>query len=135
MTTEDDFQQQLDANPEYHQTRLVFADWLQERGDPRAEGSRVMGKRRFATKSAQDCRWYDAEKYVEEAFGDNLPHAWYVALVARLGTPRQQSALGCCVSNGYWLLFSTRRAAEDAAALAFLKLTEERRARLLAQAG
>ena len=37
MTTEDDFQQALDANPDDHHTRLVFADWLQERGDPRAE--------------------------------------------------------------------------------------------------
>jgi uncharacterized protein (TIGR02996 family) len=30
MTTEDDFQAALDANPGDWQTRLVFADWLQE---------------------------------------------------------------------------------------------------------
>ena len=43
MTTEDDFQAALDADPENWQTRLVFADWLQERGDPRAEGYRALG--------------------------------------------------------------------------------------------
>ena len=34
MTTEDDFQTALDANPEDWQTRLVFADWLEDNGDP-----------------------------------------------------------------------------------------------------
>ena len=33
MTTEDDFQRALDANPDDWQTRLVFADWLEDRGD------------------------------------------------------------------------------------------------------
>src|SRR5262249_14717448 len=42
VTTEDEFQQLLDANPEDRQTRLVFADWLQERNDPRAEGGRAI---------------------------------------------------------------------------------------------
>src|SRR5262245_22994715 len=46
MTTEDDFQNALDANPNEHHTRLVFADWLQERGDPRAEGYRALGRLR-----------------------------------------------------------------------------------------
>lgn len=40
MTTEDDFQAALDANPEDWQTRLVFADWLQERGDSRTACTR-----------------------------------------------------------------------------------------------
>lgn len=34
MTTEDDFQAALDANPSDWQTRLVFADWLDEREYP-----------------------------------------------------------------------------------------------------
>lgn len=42
MTTEDDFQRTLDANPNDWQTRLVFADWLEEHGDPRAEGYRAI---------------------------------------------------------------------------------------------
>jgi uncharacterized protein (TIGR02996 family) len=46
MTTEDDFQNWLDEHPDDHHTRLVFADWLQERGDPRAEGYRALGRLR-----------------------------------------------------------------------------------------
>ena len=48
MTTEDDFQAALDTNPGDWQTRLVFADWLQERDDPRAEGYRALGLLRRA---------------------------------------------------------------------------------------
>lgn len=46
MTTEDDFQAALDADPSDWQTRVVFADWLDERGDSRAEGYRALGKLR-----------------------------------------------------------------------------------------
>lgn len=46
MTTEDDFQRMLDENPGDHTTRLVFADWLDERGDPRAAGYRALGDQR-----------------------------------------------------------------------------------------
>ena len=44
MTTEDDFQAALDADPGDHFTRLVFADWLDDRGDPRGSGYRAMGE-------------------------------------------------------------------------------------------
>ena len=37
MTTEDDFHRRLDECPEDAHTRLVFADWLEEHGDPRAD--------------------------------------------------------------------------------------------------
>jgi uncharacterized protein (TIGR02996 family) len=43
MTDEDAFQLALDADPSNHATRLVFADWLEEQGDWRAEGYRWMG--------------------------------------------------------------------------------------------
>src|SRR5262245_7494859 len=36
MTDEAGFLAQLDANPDDDTTRLVYADWLEERGDPRA---------------------------------------------------------------------------------------------------
>ena len=41
MTSENDFQVALNANPDDHNTRLVFADWLQNRNDPRAEAYRA----------------------------------------------------------------------------------------------
>lgn len=42
MSDEDAFQAKIDENPEDGLPRLVFADWLEERGDPRAEGYRAM---------------------------------------------------------------------------------------------
>ena len=48
MTTEEDFQKALDANPDDWQTRLVFADWLQDRDDPRADGYRALAVLRVA---------------------------------------------------------------------------------------
>ena len=44
MTTEDDFRRLIDSNPNDWQNYLVFADWLQERDDPRAVGYRAMGE-------------------------------------------------------------------------------------------
>jgi uncharacterized protein (TIGR02996 family) len=63
MTTEDDFQNALAAQPQDWQTRLVFADWLQEHNDPRAEGYRAMGMRRVTPrhfKSASAWVWLNA---------------------------------------------------------------------------
>ena len=44
FTTEDQFQNYLDEHITRHMTRLVFADYLEDIGDPRAEGYRVLGK-------------------------------------------------------------------------------------------
>lgn len=137
MTTEDDFQRQLDANPDDFHTRLVFADWLQERGDERAEGYRALGRLRLIahdggrgfhygwcccdnphiTGSLQNpaSRSPAWRKYKQSG----LPVPWFAVMA---------------LSGEYWIeLWRTRREAEDAAALAFAKLPPERRAELLAQ--
>jgi uncharacterized protein (TIGR02996 family) len=120
VTTEEDFQKALDANPEDHQTRLVFADWLQERDDPRAEGYRALGTcqlypdmnygMRFVYQSSPD--W----KPFSHTDRSVLPPDWYAPLL-----------------NGELALVSdeSRRAAEDKAALAFAKLPARRRSKLL----
>lgn len=43
MTDEAAFQAALDEQPNNSGIRLVFADWLEEQGDPRATGYRWMG--------------------------------------------------------------------------------------------
>lgn len=43
MTTEEDFQRALDADPENGGLRMVFADYLDEQGDPRGPGYRALG--------------------------------------------------------------------------------------------
>jgi uncharacterized protein (TIGR02996 family) len=125
MTTEDDFQTVLDANPEDWQTRLVFADWLEERGDPRAAGYRALATLRVRPHSVAAHWWSnDAEKDWTAHSGYNLlPKDWYA-----LTTPSMESQSCHCD-------FETRSIAEDTAARAFARLPAERRAELLAGGG
>ncbi len=44
--TEAQFRARLDANPEDRTTRAIFADWLEERGDPLHEFHRLVSRRR-----------------------------------------------------------------------------------------
>lgn len=115
MTTEDDFQRVLDANADDHSTRLVFADWLQEREDPRAEGYRALGNQYLFTLSNRNSIWYNADEYEEDPVHENLPPDWFDALV-------EEDLLVEQDTMGYWFSFPTRREAEDAAALAFAQL-------------
>jgi uncharacterized protein (TIGR02996 family) len=124
MTTEDDFQRALDANPDDWQTRLVFADWLQERDDPRAEGYRAMGLWRLAP----TC-WPPGESRSFPLWGwpppwvggsATLPADWYVLL------PQHASAAGVPAER------RTAREASDDALGAFAQLPAWRRAELLA---
>lgn len=115
------FQAALDADPGDHTTRLVFADWLEERGDPRAEGYRALGvwrrvPHREFTQSAGLCWYYPGCGYD----WSGVPPA---------GTPR--TWLPKSLKAAHWQTLPTRRAAEDAAALAFARLPPARRAELL----
>lgn len=120
MTTEDDFQAALDARPDDFQTRLVFADWLQERADPRAEGYRALG----AGMIRPDHRQVYHEKF-------------------RLWCYQKSPYVTCGYIAGDWLDairgnpgvlgWRTRREAEDAAARAFARLSTYMRAILLDQ--
>lgn len=125
MTTEDDFQAALDADPTDWQTRLVFADWLQDRDDPRAEGYRALGVLRLRTGDSPHypCWWSHTEcaGVPPERRYAQLPHYWF-----------DQIAMSAKNTNLWWLDYTTRRAAEDAAAFAFLELPAARRAELLA---
>jgi uncharacterized protein (TIGR02996 family) len=127
VTTEDDFAAALDANPEDWQTRLVYADWLQERCDERAEGYRALGSlRRFpACWAASDRRPYLLWGWLARSRTDTeaeeiLPDDWY-ALIVR----NEHDA-------AYAAERRTRREAEDDVVTAFLKLPSERRTELLA---
>lgn len=123
MTTEEDFQKALDACPDDWQTRLVFADWLQERGDVRAEGYRALGVGRFRPDPDSNKTTFN---YHNPCTADAttppsciLPEDWWRAIIG------DEDFL-------YWTDDATRREAEDAAALAFARLPEHRRRELLA---
>lgn len=134
MTTEDDFQAMLDANPDDHATRLIFADWLQERDDPRAEGYRALARQRvqaeFCEMRASTQEFKGMSYFVIGSTQANysgfhlcrLPHDWFDNIIRKGGRrPRYQ----------HWKHFDTRTEAEDATALAFATLSESRRAALL----
>jgi uncharacterized protein (TIGR02996 family) len=128
VTTEDDFQKQLDMHPDDFQTKLVFADWLQERGDERAEGYRAMGVRRLYPFTATQAHgsWKNQTAWM---FGkprshkcpraQKLPLDWFEQVAQTEG------------SDYWWCRFLSRRACEDAVARAFAQLPAERRAELL----
>jgi uncharacterized protein (TIGR02996 family) len=137
VTTEDDFQKALDANPSDWQTRLVFADWLQERGDERAEGMRALGTLQRVplpyTQGDKPGIWAGATeftlwKFVGADQPSRLPAVWFKKI------PRDDKNPDDASGHSYRSRPS-RRAIEDAAALAFAKLPARCRAGLLAPKG
>lgn len=139
MTTEDDFQAALDREPGDWQTRLVFADWLEDRDDPRAEGYRALGALRknpyhYADRLPNRPTWgfwnagaYGAGVAMKDVGRQHLPQSWFEQLPDANSTQDYMQSWWPHVSDRL-----TRRAAEDAAALAFAKLPPNRRAELLA---
>jgi uncharacterized protein (TIGR02996 family) len=101
LATEDDFQSALDRDPDDYTTRLVFADWLDEHGDPRAEGYRRLGTIRFRGWYQPTSSWWEC----------GIPPTASAVAEADILYPYCGSTTG-----------NTRRAAEDAAALAFARL-------------
>jgi uncharacterized protein (TIGR02996 family) len=136
MTTEDDFQRKLDASPEDWQTRVVFADWLQEKDDPRADGYRALGAGGFRAHKSQFHNSPDYPEYFGFTNERNnraeelgfvtavLPDDWY----------EDYTKISAPICNDWWNWHKSRSSAEDAAALAFARLPVARRAELLAGA-
>jgi uncharacterized protein (TIGR02996 family) len=137
VTSEDDFQAVLDADPDDWHTRLVFADWLQERGDGRAEGYRALGRWRVKPiriqMSKEEGQTEGEWQFIygtDENRSDQarlrwgkcmLPAPWFKKLKQRNrhnGMP-------------WWHYYDTRREAEDAAAEAFARLDRTHRAELV----
>lgn len=122
MTTEDDFNRKLDADPDDHHTRLVYADWLQERGDPRADGYRALGRlglRPYIPDSPDACPWF-ARSGVFSAGLMQVPNAalpapWY-DLVELPGKSHDFAPDHDIRTD------ATRREVEDAAAMAYFRL-------------
>lgn len=132
MTTEEDFQAALDAHPDDWQTRLIFADWLDERGDPRGPGYRALGvlRRRPVDMTGTVFCWSfhnGKGTYVgthkRRPKKHSLPQIWIDAMTSFSGS--------FWAHGGHSRGLSTRRAAEDAAALAFARLPAARQRALL----
>jgi uncharacterized protein (TIGR02996 family) len=140
VTTEDDFQAALDVDPDDWQTRLVFADWLQECNDRRADGYRLLGLQRLrphppSPRKSEIKAW----TWGNDANPNNEPGSRWHRQFGMILLPRDLQELLFEVRHpddnpSIWKRFTSRREAEDAAALAFTRLAPERRAELLAGA-
>lgn len=106
-------QAHLDARPDDHRARRLLGEWLQWHGDGRGEGLRALA----ACKRLTSGHWVTNSVAQRRHFGCWLPSDWWleVSLIWKAaGSPKY-----------------TRRAAEDAASLAFARLPAGRRAQLL----
>jgi uncharacterized protein (TIGR02996 family) len=122
MSDEDAFHAAIDAAPEDAAPRLVFADWLEERGDERAEGYRAMGRLGRVAEELMCGYWYwthsgDTWDYHRIRTPSSLHTSWWDK-VYDIGN-----------RNGW----TSRREADDAAALAFSRLPPDSRADLLSR--
>lgn len=132
MTTEDDFHAILDSQPDDWQTRLVFADWLDERNDPRGPGIRALGVYRRKAMACQitggPLRYILGTVEITPIVHFNnwidclLPVDWFAAVPI---------SLLCDNKHDKWRYYVTRREAEDAAALGFQLLAVARQTELL----
>jgi uncharacterized protein (TIGR02996 family) len=139
VTTEDDFHALLAEHPDDHSTRLILADWLDDRGDPRGPGYRALAMhRRTPVRSGTPGKFtypgYCTTQGAMIVFGDEalaeagfaaLPDDWLAATQNYLGPA---DPLG----ESEWACAATPRAAEDAAAGAFAELPAARQTELLA---
>jgi uncharacterized protein (TIGR02996 family) len=133
VTTEDDFQSALDKNPGDWQTRLVFADWLQEHEDPRAEGYRILGRLRkvgcnTVSGTSDVPEWRPHTEMCWFVYDPSFRYGWLTHAelhedwVAEMG-------FGRCTTK--WSRdFDNRRATEDAAARAYARLPAHTRAEI-----
>ncbi len=134
MNDEDAFQAYLDDHPDDHAARLVFADWLQERDDPRAEGYRALGALRRVPNDTSVKHEYWVFLWSSEtndSIDDKpyvLPSDWYRHL-QKFGVMHGSAYRA---TGAYELKEKeSRRDGEDKAALAFAILSPFRRAELL----
>lgn len=142
---EEVFQRLLDENPGDHVARLVFADFLDEHDDPRAEGYRALGRLRlrpyapgdrdnyarkqwsFAYNNDEDWVGYRTGEVTGHHTGEDeiytqgssvLPWSWLSARIGNRESIFQARA-------------PSRRAVEDGAALSWASLSEEQKSLFL----
>lgn len=127
MTTEDDFHATLDAQPDDWQTRLVFADFLADRDDPRADGYRAIAVQHRCPlrigRPTGDAHWWYCG--TDHSKNNIIPRDWFEMLPGDVGSklfwPRLTNTGGVL----------SRRACEDALARAFADLPADRKRALL----
>jgi uncharacterized protein (TIGR02996 family) len=128
MTTEDYFWQMLADNPDDSHTRLVFADWLEERGDDRAEGMRALGELKIRPHYYTSSKEYGYDMWPTDDYYKHceLPIDWF----RLMQEPHTGKFWG-----GYVRTATTVKGIESSAAIAFGQLPVEQQQKYLRLAG
>ncbi len=134
LEDEDSFHAHLDAHPDDHTARMIFADYLDEQNDPRAAGYRALGvngRRPDFVRDHTRSSFFTSPRAIQYyGSGDFhhpdsvLPIDWYETI------PVHTEAQGGGEPS-HWKYHPNRRAVEDAAAHAFSQLPPERQHELL----
>lgn len=104
MSDEEFFQTALDSDEEDHPARLLFADWLADRGDTRSAGPRWLVERRVVPQDYRGSRTWDwNDDAVFDRMTGALPHALFSALEG-----------GHLAMSEHYREYPTRRDAESA---------------------
>lgn len=136
MTTEDEFQAALDVKPDDWNLRLAFAKWLHTQNDPRADGMRAIAAQRlcFCDQRASGqggFMWIPQERAVVWELSDSTPEDW-TDMPPDWFEELRGGDLDESLHVSSSVVYPNRRAADDAAALAFAQLPAQRQAELLA---
>jgi uncharacterized protein (TIGR02996 family) len=136
MSEEDDFWKLLEEHPDDSHTRLVFADWLEERGDERAEGMRALG---LMGVWADVYSFSDGPTYCLGTQANNNWQVWseWSRRQAHLLLPSDWFVLIPEWNRHDWRVWryrSTRREMEGETSRLFQKLPPDRRTELLSTA-
>lgn len=129
---EEAFWQQLAAHPDDSHTRLVFADWLEERGDVRAEGMRCLGLIKWVpfVPNNGNPNWTVGNYNVPQSRDrSKIPNDWYnktTPVTAGRDVPT-------VVFDEHWWGNESLTELESEVARAFSRLPCERRMQLLQQ--
>jgi hypothetical protein len=119
MTDESAFVAMLDANPDDHVTRDLFAEWCEDVGDERQSGMRWLAanrKRPMHWRYERDNDWFWRQEGQEVGDGvtcNVLPAQIFLALAGYFA-PKTR------IVTYSWRSYLTRQSAEDAFALAYL---------------
>ena len=131
MSTEEAFQAALDAEPDNHTLREIFADFLDDMNDQRADGMRALGVNQL--KSVELTGQMRGKFVFGRSDNDRHEESWVKQYGSCLIHPQWLSMIEGRIYQDvkWWRYFHSRREAEDTAALAFARLPPERRAELL----
>jgi len=126
VSDEDAFQAAIDAAARDQLPRLVFCDWLDEQGDPRADGYRVL-----ATFDRWPWEWEGGFRWANHTITWRETHAFDWAINYNCDRSHLPDVWYQAVRQNVDRL--TRRLAFDAAAAEWIRLSDEERAACLVE--